>query len=60
MQQEARPSESHLEKFKSTVFKTAHCSLKEEHRERENKRGRIAGMMRAAKGKISSSEKQTY
>lgn len=34
MQQEARPSEP-LGKFKSTVFKTAQCTLKAEHKDRE-------------------------
>lgn len=35
MQQGAKPSASHLENFKSTVSKTAQCSLIEEHKERE-------------------------
>lgn len=35
MLQDARPSESHLEMFKSTVSNVAQCRLAEEHKETE-------------------------
>lgn len=53
MQQEVRPSESHLENFKSTEFKMAQCSLIEEYKESE---GEVRGMTRAAGGKILSDQ----
>ena len=41
MQQETRPSESHSENFKSTVFKTAQCGLIQDHKDRERERQEI-------------------
>lgn len=35
MQPGARPSRSHLENFKSTVFESARRNLREEHKDRE-------------------------
>lgn len=39
MQEEARPSESHLENFKSAVLKRAQCSLTAVHKQRGGKVG---------------------